>query len=32
MAVKVGVLLPQGWHRDLEDIKDPVEQFYALRS
>src|SRR3954447_8325971 len=30
MAVKFGVLVPQGWHRDLEDIKDPVEQFEAM--
>jgi F420-dependent oxidoreductase-like protein len=30
MAVKFGVLVPQGWHLDLEDIKDPVEQFEAM--
>jgi F420-dependent oxidoreductase-like protein len=30
MAVHVGVLVPQGWHRDLEDIKDPVAQFEAM--
>ncbi|HEX8221855.1 MAG TPA: LLM class F420-dependent oxidoreductase [Chloroflexia bacterium] len=30
MAVKVGVLVPQGWHRDLEDVEGPVEQFEAM--
>ena len=32
MAVKFGVLVPQGWHLDLEDIKDPAEQFEAARA
>jgi F420-dependent oxidoreductase-like protein len=30
MTVKVGVLVPQGWHLDLEDIKDPVAQYEAM--
>ena len=30
MTVKVGVLIPQGWHLDLEDIKDPVAQYEAM--
>jgi F420-dependent oxidoreductase-like protein len=30
MAVKVGVLVPQGWHRDLEGIGDPIEQFETM--
>src|SRR4051794_32013884 len=30
MAVKFGVLVPQGWHHDLADIADPVEQFEAM--
>ena len=30
MAIKVGVLVPQGWHRDLEDIEGPIEQFEAM--
>jgi F420-dependent oxidoreductase-like protein len=27
MAVKFGVLVPQGWRLDLEDIKDPAEAY-----
>ena len=27
MAVKFGVLVPQGWHLDLVDIPDPVEKY-----
>ena len=30
MAVKIGVLVPQGWKRDLEDFVDPVEQYEAM--
>ena len=30
MSVKFGVLLPQGWHLDLVDIKDPIEQYEAM--
>jgi F420-dependent oxidoreductase-like protein len=30
MAVKFGVLVPQGWKFDLEDFSDPVEQFEAM--
>lgn len=30
MAVKIGVLVPQGWKRDLEDFADPVEQYEAM--
>src|SRR5436190_3125020 len=30
MAVKFGVLVPQGWHLDLEDISDPEEKFEAM--
>src|SRR6266540_96083 len=30
MAVKIGVLVPQGWHFDLEDIEGPEEQFEAM--
>ncbi len=28
--VNCGVLVPQGWHMDLEDIKDPEEQFETM--
>ena len=27
MAVKFGVLVPQGWHLDLQDIPDPEEKY-----
>ncbi|MDQ3928504.1 MAG: LLM class F420-dependent oxidoreductase [Chloroflexota bacterium] len=30
MAVKFGVLVPQGWHLDLESVKDPVDKFEAM--
>ena len=30
MPVKFGVLVPQGWHLDLEDISDPADQFEAM--
>ncbi len=30
MPVKFGVMLPQGWHLDLEDIKDLAEQYEAM--
>jgi F420-dependent oxidoreductase-like protein len=30
MAVRFGVLVPQGWHLDLQDIPDPVQQFEAM--
>ena len=30
MSVKFGVLVPQGWHLDLVDIKDPIEQYEAM--
>src|SRR5438552_1392883 len=30
MAVKFGVLVPQGWHLDLVEIADPVEKFEAM--
>src|SRR5438552_4876918 len=30
MAVKFGVLVPQGWHLDLQDIADPEEKFEAM--
>src|SRR5215207_2960510 len=30
MAVKIGVLVPQGWHLDLEDFKDPEAKFEAM--
>src|SRR5436309_1031812 len=30
MTVNFGVLVPQGWHLDLEDISDPEEQFEAM--
>src|SRR5438874_6983696 len=30
MAVKFGVLVPQGWHIDLESIPDPEEKFEAM--
>src|SRR5437667_3767263 len=30
MATKFGVLVPQGWHLDLEDIADPEEKFEAM--
>jgi F420-dependent oxidoreductase-like protein len=30
MAVKFGVLVPQGWHLDLEDFDDPEEKFDAM--
>src|SRR5205807_8934901 len=30
MATKFGVLVPQGWHLDLEDIADPAEKFEAM--
>lgn len=30
MAVKFGVLVPQGWHRDLENIEGPVNQFETM--
>src|SRR5438874_10267459 len=30
MAVKFGLLVPQGWHFDLADIADPIEQFEAM--
>jgi F420-dependent oxidoreductase-like protein len=30
MSVKFGVLLPQGWHLDLVDIKDPIDQYEAM--
>ncbi len=30
MAVKFGVLVPQGWHFDLADIEGPEEQFEAM--
>src|SRR5437763_481134 len=30
MAVKFGVLVPQGWHLDLEDIDDPVAQYEEM--
>ncbi len=30
MTVKFGVLVPQGWKLDLEDITDPAEQFEAM--
>jgi F420-dependent oxidoreductase-like protein len=30
MGVKFGVLVPQGWHFDLEDIEGPEEQFEGM--
>src|SRR5437879_11904069 len=30
MAVKFGVFVPQGWRRDLAQIKDPVEKYEAM--
>ena len=30
MAIKFGVLVPQGWHLDLESIADPEEKFEAM--
>ena len=30
MKVKFGVLVPQGWMMDLEDIEDPVEKYEAM--
>src|SRR5829696_6078161 len=30
MSVKFGVLVPPGWHFDLDTIKDPEEQFEAM--
>src|SRR5215216_4015926 len=30
MAIKFGVLVPQGWKRDLEDFPDPHDQFEAM--
>src|SRR5437588_12555279 len=30
MAIKFGVMVPQGWHFDLEDIKDPEEKYEAM--
>jgi F420-dependent oxidoreductase-like protein len=30
MAVKVGVLVPQGWHLDLQDIPDPEDKAEAM--
>lgn len=30
MSVKFGVLVPQGWHFDLDTIDDPIEQFEAM--
>jgi F420-dependent oxidoreductase-like protein len=30
MGVKVGVLVPQGWHLDLESIEDPEDKFEAM--
>src|SRR6476619_276740 len=30
MAVKFGVLVPQGWHLDIVDIPDPAEKFGAM--
>ncbi|MDQ3704370.1 MAG: LLM class F420-dependent oxidoreductase [Chloroflexota bacterium] len=30
MAIKFGVLVPQGWRMDLVDIQDPVEKYEAM--
>ena len=30
MALRYGILLPQGWRMDLVDIKDPVEAYETL--
>jgi F420-dependent oxidoreductase-like protein len=30
MAVKFGVMLPQGWHLEFVDTKDPVEAYEAM--
>jgi F420-dependent oxidoreductase-like protein len=30
MAVKIGLLVPQGWHLEFVDIKDPVEQYETM--
>ncbi len=30
MAIRFGVLVPQGWHLDLEDIPDPEEKFESM--
>jgi F420-dependent oxidoreductase-like protein len=30
MKVKFGILVPQGWMMDLEDIEDPVEKYEAM--
>jgi F420-dependent oxidoreductase-like protein len=30
MALKFGVLVPQGWRMDLVDIQDPVEKYEAM--
>lgn len=30
MALKFGVFVPQGWHMDLAQIKDPVEKYEAM--
>jgi hypothetical protein len=30
VTVKFGVLVPQGWKFDLEDIEGPEEQFEAM--
>ncbi|MGA7732873.1 MAG: LLM class F420-dependent oxidoreductase [Chloroflexia bacterium] len=30
MSVKFGVLAPQGWMMDLEDIEDPVDKYEAM--
>ena len=30
MAVKFGVLVPQGWHFDLQEVEGAGEQFEAM--
>ena len=30
MAMKFGVMVPQGWRMDLADIPDPVEAYEAM--
>ncbi|MDQ5824717.1 MAG: LLM class F420-dependent oxidoreductase [Chloroflexota bacterium] len=30
MAIKFGVLVPQGWRMDLVDIQDPIEKYEAM--